>query len=243
MSYSEKYFVMYHDVAPNGEIKPSALMRFMQETANHHMRDSKPSYDELYGQGKVFILSRMNIEIRFPLRRYDQIEVDTWPTSKGVTFLRSYQIRRGEELAARATGTWALVDINTKRFFRANEVDLSSYHEEPPLTDTLDKRVVIPDGAKMSYAGSHTVAFTETDLNGHMNNTYYPDILVNFIPEIEKYAMKGMTLQYMSEAKLGAKLDVYVSEPIFENGTKIYLRTIVGDKTNVAAEFDLIKLY
>ena len=48
MKYSEHYEVTCHDVDQNNHIKPTNLVRYMQETANHQMRDRKPSYYDLF---------------------------------------------------------------------------------------------------------------------------------------------------------------------------------------------------
>lgn len=44
-TYREHYSVSSHDVDINNNIKPSSLARLMQETANHNMRDRRPTYE------------------------------------------------------------------------------------------------------------------------------------------------------------------------------------------------------
>lgn len=242
MKYTEKYFVLSHDISANGLIRPSNIMRYMQETANHHMRDAGPSYDELFREGKSFILSRINIEVLRPIWQYEELTVSTWPSSKGVTFLRSYEIRRAGELVAQGIGTWALVDVKTKRFFRAGEVELN-YGEEPPLEATLSKRVVIPNDFSLEYKGSHAVTYMETDMNRHLNSSNYPDILAGFIPGIENLFMTGMALQFVAEAGLGSVMDIFVAPGSRAGaGEKFFVRSSVQDKPNVAAEFNFAKL-
>ncbi len=59
MRYTEKYKVTSHDVDVNNNMKPSLVLRYMQETANHQMRDRKPSYYDLFFAGKSFIITRI----------------------------------------------------------------------------------------------------------------------------------------------------------------------------------------
>lgn len=114
MRYTENYEVTCHDVDVNNNIKPSLILRYMQETANHQMRDRKPSYYDLFFAGKSFIVTRVTIEIFAQLHQYDKIQVDTWNCpAKGVTFLRCYEIRRGDETVARAYSVWAVTDHET----------------------------------------------------------------------------------------------------------------------------------
>ncbi len=86
MRYTEKYKVTSHDVDVNNNMKPSLVLRYMQETANHQMRDRKPSYYDLFFAGKSFIITRITIEIYEQIHQYDEIEVATWRCpEKGAT--------------------------------------------------------------------------------------------------------------------------------------------------------------
>lgn len=243
MSYSQYYEILSHDIDKNFCVKPSIIMRYMQETANRHMHDAKPSYIDLYNQGKNFILSRMNIEIYREIFQYDKVEVVTWPTNKGVSFLRSFQMKRGNELLAEGGATFALIDINTKKFLRCNGEDFANYHEEPALEKIFDCKARVPDEIELISRGERTVSYFDTDLNGHINNTNYPDILANFIPEISNLRVVSMSLHFVGEAKLGSKMSVFTSDKIIENElVKYYVKSEVNGKTNVIAEMKFVKI-
>jgi len=243
MSYSQFYEIMAHDIDKNLCVKPSIIMRYMQETANRHMRDAKPSYVDLFNQGKNFILSRMNIEIYREIFQYDKIEVVTWPTSKGVSFLRSFQMKRGNELLAEGGATFALIDINTKKFLRCNEEYFSGYNEQPPLEKIFDCKARVPDEIDLHLRGERTVSYFDTDLNGHVNNTNYPDILANFIPEISNLRIVSMSLHFASEAKLDSNMSVFTSDQIIENDiVKYYVKSLVNGETNVVAEMKFVEI-
>ena len=102
MFYSEKYTVTSHNVDVNDNLRPTMVAQFMQETANHHMRDRKPSYYDLFAVGKSFIVTRMAIEIYEQIHQYDNIEVKTWRCpEKAATFIRCFLIERDGKVCAR----------------------------------------------------------------------------------------------------------------------------------------------
>ncbi|MBR6513252.1 MAG: hypothetical protein IKT46_00315 [Clostridia bacterium] len=235
--YTQKYNTLNHDADINGILRPTAIQRYMQETANRQLRDFGPSYEELWQSGKAFILSRMAVNIYRPIKQYEDIEVATWPcdSDKGVAFNRSYAIYIDGEEVARGVGVWALVDIETKKLLRVEEADLSNL-EAGPVHSVEGLRFRMPREG-MSEAGQHRVTYNLVDCNMHMNNTNYPDMFYSFIPGVEKYYVKDMSFTYRAEAPLGAELTVHRSDAAAnEDGSlTYYFRSYVGDTVNCEA--------
>jgi acyl-ACP thioesterase len=85
----------------------------------------------------------------------------------------------------------------------------------------------------MSLVGEYTVTYRDTDVNGHMNNTNYADILCGCIPNMKQLRVKSIGINYSSEAVLNEELKIYMSKI----DGKFYFRTIRSDgKTNIEAE-------
>lgn len=235
--YTQKYNTLNHDADINGILRPTAIQRYMQETAHRQLRDCGPSYEELWQSGKAFILSRMVVNMIRPIRQYEDIEVTTWPcdSDRGVAFNRCYTISVNGEEVARGLGVWALVDIPTKKLLRVNEVDLSSC-EAGPLHSVEGLRFRMPkDG--MTEAGKYTVTYNLVDCNMHMNNTNYPDMFYSLIPDIERRWVMDMSVTYKAEAPLGAELVIYRSQPQCNDDGSItyYFRSCVGENINAEA--------
>lgn len=209
MKYSVKYRITSLDVAPSGAVRPGALLRYFQEAVNLQMKDNPPSSEELFARGHAFILSRTGMEIYKDLLPYDEIEVTTWAnTSKGATFVRSAQIFKNGELAADIVTTWALVDINERKLIRVKDavLGLGTLDELPEIG--VPEKVRIPEG-EMGKVGEKTVFYSDIDRNSHMNNTRYVDMMCDFLPDVENKKIRAFTVNYVSESKLGEKLDIY----------------------------------
>lgn len=242
--YTACYEVLDHDTDRNDIIRPSVIQRYMQETANHQMRDCKPTYNELFEQGKAFILSRMAIKVNRIIKPYEKIYVQTWPSDKdkGASFTRSYEIYSNGEAIAQGLAIWALVDIKTKTLLRVNDVDLSSYVSGSPI-ELKGLRFRVPCD-EMSDVGSFLVTYPYVDVNGHMNNTHYPDMVYAYIPQIETHYVTEYSFTYKAEAALGSNIRIQRSMPHKNDDDTLtyYFRTYVEDKVNTEAYIKIAEI-
>ena len=234
--YRDSYKILAHDVDAKFDLKPTAFFKYLQETANHQMRDCKPTYEELFAQHKAFILSRMCLNIYETPTQYDEITVRTWPcVDKGVLFNRCYQMIKDNQIVAEALSLWALVDTE-KETFIPYSADLFKNFVHSEKIEGINPRFRMPRDGFLKK-GSRKILYNDTDINGHMNNTIYPDILSGYCDEITEKKVTSVSIAYLSEAKLGDEMDIYVAS-VEENGKSVcYVRSMIGDTVNVDARF------
>lgn len=242
MKWTEKYRVSAQDVDFERIASPSAIMRFMQDTANCHMEGAGPSYDELFDSGRAFVIARFAADLHGVLRSHDEIVAETWAApSRAASFNRCYRILRGGEVIAEATSVWALVDAAAGTLLRVEDCGID-YGSDEALEICSPTRFRIPAAASLTEVGRHAVTYADVDVNRHMNNTKYADMLCSYLPgEGERPALEGkrvtsMSIAYAAEAPLGEELTILHSET---DGTH-YFRTLRRDgKTNVEARLVL----
>jgi acyl-CoA thioesterase FadM len=231
------YEILSHDTGHNGEVHPSAVFRYFQETADHQMRTEGPTYRELYEQGLAFVLSRMHVRLHATLRSYDKVTVQTWAYDppRGVSYERYYQMYRGEELVAEAGSVWALLNVSSGELCRVGTLPLHYGSDEPLAIST---RFRLPS-AEFTVVDAHTVRYSDVDVNNHMNNTRYPDMLRDCIPHIDGLRITGIQIHYVSEALLGDTLTVSRAEAE-ENGHPVFWFQTEkqGGECNVRARID-----
>lgn len=239
MKYQENYEISCHDVDVNNNIRPSLILRYMQDVANHQMRDRKPSYLELFAEGKAFVVTRMTIEIYEQLHQYDKILVSSWSCSgKGATFIRCYTIERDGKLVAQAYSEWAVSNRETGKLCKVSEIDVSNYDSGPALEMKLPTRFRLPKDIEYGHVGSKHVEFSDVDMNRHMNNTNYPDMLWNHIPDVMGKEVTSINLRFMKEAPFDGDVEIYMGQV---DGTYMFRSTVKGE-TNVEALFGTRKL-
>ncbi len=237
MKWVENYKVKFHDTNSNEILSASSVLKFMQETGMLHMKNVRPSYEDLISQGKALILSSIRINMYTPIYAYDEITVRTWATgSRGFTTNRSFEIYKGEELIAEANSIWALVSITDKKLVRISEVDFSNFEQEEPLSLDQPAKVRITNELKLNLVGEYTVRYSDTDLNGHMNNTNYPDLFFNCLPKPESKLVKSLAISFINEAKIGELVKIYMAK----SDGKYFMRSVHEDgRINAEAEFTL----
>ncbi|MBR2460987.1 MAG: hypothetical protein IKB34_07145 [Clostridia bacterium] len=240
MIWSENKTVSPHDLDLNNIMSASAILRALQDAAYDHMYYTPPSMDDLRREGKVFLLSRISMTVYAPIRVCEGVVAETWACeSKGVSFLRCSRLLRNGEPVAELSAIWALLDVESGRLLRVTEYP-QSYSNEPPLDVTAPARIRIPRDVEMTLAGEYTVSYNDVDINRHVNNTNYPDILCGFLGSMEGKRAVKVCINYIKEAPLGDTLKVYVT-PGEEEDSYLF-RTVRSDgAVNVEAYIVLDK--
>ncbi|MBQ9774071.1 MAG: hypothetical protein IJW30_05350 [Clostridia bacterium] len=209
MKFTQHYTVKWHDTDANRCIRPTQLMMYMQETANEQLADAGVSLDALRDeQGLGFLLSSISVEIHAPLHAGDKIDVQTWVCEgRGFSYNRCFCVKRGEEIVAEATSVWALMNLREKRLMRADEAPYD-IEPEPMLVLDLPRRLRLPRAEEMETCGERRIVYSDIDYNGHMNNTHYPDLFCDFLPQILEKRVTGMMLSFVHEATFDHVLSV-----------------------------------
>lgn len=238
MKWTENYRVSAQDTDFNRVASASALMRFMQDTANYHMEGMGPSYDEMFDSGRAFIIGRFAMVCHEALHAHDGITVQTWAApSRAASFNRCYSIIRDGVTVAEATSVWALVNTNDGSLIRVEEAGID-YGEDEALEISEPLRFRIPRTAELASLGTHMVSYADVDVNRHMNNTKYADMLCSFI-DMSNVRMHSFAISYVAEAPLGNELSVLHTS----DGDTHYFRTLHADgRVNVEAKLTLAEI-
>ena len=232
------YFdVNSHDEDMFGSVKAGAVLRYMQEAANLQLYETGYSYDEMFRQGRAFILSRINVSIYAELHPHDKLRAETWLSDcHGVIFNRLYKLYRGDDLASEGASVWGLIGVKDKKIYRVTDIDAEIHSDTDTVGIDMPRRLVHKD-LDFTLCGERTVYYSDCDINGHMNNTVYPDMLFSYLPEVRKGGRSriiSMNISYLSEAVCGDELKIYTAE---SDGVRCF-RTVRSDgQVNAEAEF------
>lgn len=229
MFYSMEHHIGCMDVDVNNNIKPTELIKCIQETANGQMNARKPSYFELFWDRKSFIITRFSMEIYEQIHQFDDIETRTWTAGeRGATFFRGYEIVRNGRCVARASGDWAVVDTEDGHIYKTKEIDLSNYESGDKPELNINEKFRIPKNMEMEGCGVHHVVLSECDMNMHMNNTQYANILWNQIDGILDKEITSFNIKFRTEAKFDSDIMIMRGVPAVGKKSKS------GEKANAA---------
>ncbi len=234
MKYNEQIKIKSYDVDMHGRLRPSVLLAKLEEIGAHQMEKFPPSNDDLRKEGKGFFLSRAVIEIKKEICEGDVLTGYTFAAnnSRGLSFNRYYQLEKDEEIVATVFTVWALLDFKEKKLLRVEDNMNIGGEAEAPVEMGIPLRVRMPRAEEYAEVAKRRVLYSDTDLNGHMNNTKYIGMLCDYVDDIEKRMLRGANISYVSEAPFGEEFTVYMKD----DGEICYFKTVRQDgKTNCEA--------
>ena len=222
--------------------KLSGILQETQEAGRIQMAVNKPSYEDLQEAGQGMMLSRLDLKIYDTIRFDEPLVVSTWACdSSRATFLRRYVIERAGQVVVDASSQWVLVDLNTRKVLKVDEVDFSNYYMGE-YKELFDSKLRIPRDTNFEELNKYEICYSDLDYNKHMNNTYYADVLCDRIPELAEgtHRVESFRIHYKNEAALGETITVMRNQ----NAENSYLfRTIRNDgEINIDSEITLVKL-
>ncbi len=193
-----------------GRLKPSAMLWLVQEIAGRHCVGLGADWETLAAKGLFWAIIRHRVQVTRCPRKGETIRVETWPMpTTRVAYPRNVVAfdREGHELF-RSLSLWVLMD----RESRAMVLPGKSGVAVPGvlLGGELPAPKSLPPAA-LSGLQTHQVAFTDLDLNGHMNNCRYLDLASDLLPSAfhQAHTLQELTLGYLAEAKEGDALQLH----------------------------------
>lgn len=190
-----------------GQCRPSAVLGLLQEAATEAARAlhvSGPEVRERYGA--FWMLARIRYELDRPLRWEEPINIRTWHRGgKAAMMYREFDITVAGEPVGRALSAWVLAGVESRRILHLSEVKEIENTGGGSLcrTDTLHK-LRLPQG--LEVAAERQLHYSDTDVNGHVNNTRYADFICDALGlealGVGKYVSR-LQLSFLAECLAG----------------------------------------
>jgi medium-chain acyl-[acyl-carrier-protein] hydrolase len=171
--------IVHAEVDGNLGLTLEGLMNHLQEAAIAHA-DSAGFGAKHVGEGKTaWLLHKAGVEIARMPRVGETAGIATWITSSaGPRARRSFEMRIGGEVVARAAYVWVYFDVVRKmprRIDPAMDAAFQPEGGEPavPGVDSLPRF----DIASPSFEAEITTRYTDYDSNDHVNNSIYANFV------------------------------------------------------------------
>ncbi|MCL1807789.1 MAG: thioesterase [Oscillospiraceae bacterium] len=192
-----------------GRCRPGALLNICQETGNMHSIEIGYANDDL-PEGFSWVLVKAFLRLERPLKRQEEITVSTWYRgSAGAQVYRDYDVYANGVRAGEVITSWIMFDLIRQRPVRpdiAKETDLIYTPPEP--------KTVIPSKperpGETHEAGTRPVRYSDLDMNGHMNNIVYLDVVCDTL-RLEEHAgvfLKSAEIHYVGQTLPGQTLEL-----------------------------------
>lgn len=224
MKFTQNFTVRWHDTNANREITPSAVLTFMQETTNKHIQTMYPNLEYIRDVlHQAFILSKVYMRFYEPAHAYDDITVETWTgiESRGFTFYRSFCVKKGDTIIADALTTWCLVDTEEHKLLPVTKFE-NNFVDEESLKVDMPRKIKFPTDKQLEFVANRKIVYSDIDYNKHMNNTHYPNMLVDFLPSPENYRVKELMMSFIKGAIYNDEIAVHR----VQDGNTFYFKTV-----------------
>ena len=213
--YTTYYKVGYSETDCGGLCRISALMGFMQDAAGRHCDMLGFSRDLLIANyGGFWMIVRLRIVLNKPIPVGSRLELQTWHRgSRGVLWYRDFVFFLDGQPVGKATTAWVIAACGTRRILRPThmpEIQAKAYPER--TTGEELSRIRMP--ADLYPVGQRTVFYSDLDVNRHLNNIKYADILcdVLHLEHFEGSYISDCRINYLEECVSGNILTLWTGE-------------------------------
>ena len=185
---------------------------FMLQAATKHAEERGFGYSAMTSQQRVWVLSRIAIEV-FEYPKNDTVMVlKTWVASVNRLFTErhfSFEDEQGREIGF-AKSLWASIDLVTRKPTNVLELEgLSDYitEKENPI-EGMTKIPALKDDYEI--ATDFVVKYSDVDINKHLNSMKYIEHFVDVfdIDMFREKEIRRIEINYISEGRYGIKLDI-----------------------------------
>ena len=217
--------VRYSDIDFDKSLKMFSLLNFFQDIASDNAEKHGFGYSYIHPKNLMWVLLKYRIEFADYPSDVQQLRLITMPRGCNKLFAyRNFELRANDNLLAKASSMWALVDFNTmemancENVFAQNDIMTKFVQSEGDL-----KFEKVPMLTNIDFQEEFKVRYNDMDVNMHANNANY--IIWAFEPLPYEFRLnhklKNVDVVYKKQIKYSEKL---VSEvQIAENNTTLHV--------------------
>lgn len=205
--YEFKTKVDTRDVDGRSQCRPSALLGYLQEAATVAAESRGFGREVLMERhGAFWMLARVWYRLERPLRWGEELTVQTWHRGgKGASMYRDFDLFVDGEPVGEAVSVWVLARLEDHKMLRLAQIpELEGTDGGERNKDKVLAKLRMPGG--MQPAEHRLMHYSDTDINGHVNNTRYADFACDAIraDRLPQGAfIQSMQIGYSAECRPG----------------------------------------
>ena len=210
ITYKENYIVKSTDTNRFHKLTPSSLLKILQDAATFGAEYVNAGKDKTMNLGYLWVLLKLEINVnRWPLYMED-IRIETYPNNN-VKFIypRTFNIYdKDNNLLINAKSDWCLLNAKTRELVLPKEYSIT-------MPESIDMdRISKIEIMESSLKEKRKIRFSDTDLNGHLNNTRYLDFILDLYDGENAINSEiiSINMSFHEEVKENDIIDIYASD-------------------------------
>ena len=210
--YEREYRVDSRETDPWYNCRPSGVLGFLQEAATAAACALHASRDEMLDKYNAFwMLARVWYCLDEPLKWGERLRIRTWHRGgRGASSYRDFDLFVNDAPVGEAVSLWVLANAQTHKLVRMAGIEEFQGTDGGALCKTrlLNKVRMPPD---MTCAGTRSFRYSDLDVNGHVNNVRYADIVCDAL-HLERMGaerfVSSLQVGYQAECRVGETVDL-----------------------------------
>lgn len=216
MYFEGGYPIDSRDVDPWNHCKPSGLMGILQEAAVAAACELHASRPEMMEKYNLFwMLARIWYRLDRPLKWNETLSIRTWHRGgSGASSYRDFDLFVDGKTVGEAVSVWVLADADTHRLARMSKIEEFQGTDGGELCkDKSLSRFKLPQ--EMAAADHRAMHYSDTDINGHVNNVRYADFICDAIRMDQlgqDFYVSALQVDYLAECMAGETITLFTGE-------------------------------
>ena len=209
--YTETMTVMNADADFRSLLKPSALLRYVEQVSADHARTFGMTDQFFKDHGVAFLVGKQALKFdRVPQRAEKLTLLTRAEASRRGSVKRITTVTDAEgKQVAMVDCRWIVVSLAENRILREPGGTVDGFWNETVEGELPLQLHKCREG--LASAGEWTVHYSQCDLNGHLNNAFYLDLVCDALPldVVRKGPVTFASINYHREVPMGETVEVF----------------------------------
>ncbi len=188
-----------------------AFVLFM-DAAAAHAEQLGVGCDAMAERRQFWLTARTRVHFYRRPAMMEEVQISTWPGKPAHFFCnRYYTLEKGGELLAAGRTEWAVLDTETGRPARTEDIYPPAFSHLPDVVLPEPFLRFRDDFTEEEKITELTVTSSDIDIGCHVNNTLYVRMLFNTftVGEVRNMKTKELEVQYVTPCYEGERLSLY----------------------------------
>lgn len=201
------------DIDTHKRCKLSALLGYLQDMATEHALILGIGGQRMETEhNAAWMMVRAHLALTRPITHEDVLDITTWHRGVGKTAVvfRDFDICVGGDRIGEAVISWVLADITQRKILKPAIIPSVVQSAKPAVVKSLiPAKIKAP--SEMAFAFTRPIYYSDTDINGHANNTKYADMACDALryERCSGQYISQVEINYVQEGFPGETLTLY----------------------------------
>lgn len=226
--YEKEISVCQYDCDFKNRMKLGAVLRQVQQVSEDHCNAIGLTAEKHLKSHTAFLLTKLSVTVYGNIFANEHAKLITKPyfPNRAVYRRKTCLYDEAGREAFFIDSKWILIDTETKRILRKPPDTLQFPFTLETLAHPENLEIKPMNTRKI---GNVTASYSQVDINGHINNASYVDIICDHLPEecFCDRSIKKMVLAFHHEVQLGEEMHLFLSD-FDELGQSYFYGTVNG---------------